>query len=193
MPSAPPPASTSAPLARASSTSSVTRRSAASLTSGPIWVVGSRGSPTVSADARSASRPPKSPATDRSATIRSVDMQIWPWCMNAPKLAAAAASSRSASSSTTSGALPPSSSSTRLRWRPAVSAMIRPTRVEPVKLIRRTAGCAISASTTSAASAGSLTIRFTTPGGSPASCSVAAIAACVRGHSSDPFSTTVLP
>jgi acyl-CoA reductase-like NAD-dependent aldehyde dehydrogenase len=40
---------------------------------------------------------------------------------------AAAARSRSASRSTTIGAFPPSSSSTRLSWRPAFSAMIRPT------------------------------------------------------------------
>jgi hypothetical protein len=35
-------------------------------------------------------------------------------------------------------------------------AMIRPTLVEPVKFTRRTAGCAISASTTAPASAGAL-------------------------------------
>ena len=39
--------------------------------------------------------------------------------------------------------------------------MIRPTRVEPVKLTRRTAGCAISASTTSAASSGALVTTLT--------------------------------
>ena len=71
--------------------------------------------------------------------------------------------------------------------------MIRPTLVEPVKLIRRTAGCSISASTTGPASLALVTIRFTTPGGRPASASADAIAACVRGHSSDAFSTTVLP
>ena len=120
-------------------------------------------------------------------------MQIWPWWKNEPKLAAATARSRSASGSTTSGALPPSSSSTRLRCRAAFSATIRPTRVEPVKLTRRTAGWAISSSTTSAASAGAFTIRFTTPAGTPASSRAVTIAACVRGHSSDAFSTTVLP
>src|SRR5919108_1670384 len=103
------------------------------------------------------------------------------------------ARSRSASASTSSGALPPSSSSTRLRWRPAFSATIRPTRVEPVKLIRLTAGCAISSSTTSAASSGSLVTTPTAPLGTPASVSASTIAACVRGHCSDAFSTTVLP
>jgi hypothetical protein len=37
-----------------------------------------------------------------------------------------------------------------------VIAMIRPTRVEPVKFTRRTAGCATIASTSAAASAGAL-------------------------------------
>ena len=113
--------------------------------------------------------------------------------MNAPNFAAATASSRSASARTTSGALPPSSSSTRLRCRAAFSATSRPTRVEPVKLIRRTAGWAISSSTTSAAASASWVTRFTAPSGSPASCSASAIAACVRGHTSDAFRTTVLP
>ena len=56
----------------------------------------------------------KASATFSSTTIRSVDMQIWPWFMKAPNAAASTASSRSASSSTISGALPPSSSSDRL-------------------------------------------------------------------------------
>ena len=120
-------------------------------------------------------------------------MQICPWCMNEPKLAAATARSRSASARTTSGALPPSSSSTRFRCRAAVSAMMRPTRVEPVKLMRRTAGCAISSSTTSAASLGSLVTRLIAPGGTPASFSASTIAACVRGHISEALRTTVLP
>ena len=36
-------------------------------------------------------------------------------------------------------------------------------------------------------------IRLITPSGSPASTSTFTTAACVRGHSSDAFSTTVLP
>ena len=122
-------------------------------------------------DRRPAARAPARPASRRarrrplrSTTIRSVDMQIWPWWKNAPKLAAAAARSRSASRSTIIGALPPSSSSTRFRCRPAFSAMIRPTLVEPVKLIRRVAGWAISSSTTSSASTGAFVTRLITPG-----------------------------
>jgi hypothetical protein len=46
------------------------------LISGPIWVSGSLGSPTASAFARAASSWAKGSATERSTTIRSVDMQI---------------------------------------------------------------------------------------------------------------------
>ena len=120
-------------------------------------------------------------------------MQIWPEFMNAPKLAASAAASRSASASTTWGALPPSSSRQRLSCSAHLTATIRPTRVEPVKFTRRTAGWAISASTTSAASSAEWATKLIAPAGSPASAIARATAACVRGHFSEPFSTTVLP
>ena len=71
--------------------------------------------------------------------------------------------------------------------------MILPTREEPVKLTRRTAGWAISASTTSPASLGALVTTFTTPGGKPASRNSSPISRCVPGHISEAFSTTVLP
>src|SRR3954454_25054063 len=51
----------------------------------------------------------------------------------------------------------------------------------------------MSASTTAAASSGAFVIRLITPAGTPASLTAAATAACVRGHSSDALSTTVLP
>ena len=71
--------------------------------------------------------------------------------------------------------------------------MIRPTAVEPVKLIRRTAGWSISAPTTSAASSGALVTRLTTPSGKPASAKASTISACVRGQRSDALRITVLP
>jgi hypothetical protein len=113
----------------------------------------------------------KASATLSSTMTRSVDMQIWPWFMNAPNAAASTAWSRSASSSTISGALPPSSSSTGFKCSAANFAMMRPTLVEPVKLMRRIAGCAISASTILGASAGAFDSTFTTPLGKPASLS----------------------
>ena len=71
--------------------------------------------------------------------------------------------------------------------------MIRPTRVEPVKLTRRVAGWAISSSTTGAASSGAWVRKLMTPAGMPASAIAETTCACVRGHSSEAFSTTVLP
>jgi hypothetical protein len=70
---------------------------------------------------------------------------------------------------------------------------MRPTRVEPVKLILRTAGCAISSSTTLPASAGALLMTLTTPGGKPASANTLPSRACVPGLISDAFRMTVLP
>ena len=193
LPSASPPASTSAPLDRASSISPTIRSRAPSLMTGPTIVPWSRGSPVVSLPARSASLEPSSPATERSTTSFSVDMQIWPENMNAPKLAASAAASRSASGNTTCGALPPSSSRQRLRCSAHFIATIRPTRVEPVKFTRRTAGWAIRASTTSGASSAEWVTRLIAPAGTPASAIARMTAACVRGQCSDAFSTTVLP
>ena len=54
--------------------------------SGPMIVSCSFGSPTFSVFAFSASREVNSSATGRSTKIRREDMQIWPWCRNAPKI-----------------------------------------------------------------------------------------------------------
>ena len=113
--------------------------------------------------------------------------------MKALNAAAATASSMSASSSTTKGALPPSSSRTGLRWRAAISAIARPTRVDPVKFTRRTTGALISISTIVAASSGALVTTLTMPAPRPASRSTSPIRPWVTGHISDALSTTVLP
>lgn len=75
-------------------------------------------------------------------------------CMNDPMAQFIAALSRFASSKTMADALPPSSRRTGLIYFPAAAAMIAPTLVLPVKLIFRTAGWAISALVTAAASLG---------------------------------------
>nr|WP_200834377.1 hypothetical protein [Amycolatopsis alkalitolerans] len=80
-----------------------------------------------------------------------------------------------------------------MRCRPATSAMIRPTRVDPVKFTRATSRCAIRASTIPDASSGALLIRLTAPAGTPASCSTSTIAACVHGVCAEDLRTTVLP
>jgi hypothetical protein len=166
---------------------------ASRLTTEPRTTFPVRGSPAGRDFAFAANRLTNSSAMLSSTMMRSVDMQICPWFMNAPKAAAFTAASRSASSRTISGALPPSSSRTGFRCRPAVSAMMRPTRVEPVKFTRLTAGWAISASTTLAASAGALVTTLTTPVGRPASRRISPIRRWVPGQISDALSTTVLP
>ena len=178
-------------------TASLTKKSMRSTASLPInepsGAFASRGSPATRVPALRASLSANSSATDASTMMRSVDMQIWPWFMNALNAAALTASSRSASSSTTKGALPPSSSNAGLRCRAAISATTRPTRVEPVKFTRRTTGALISASTIVAASAGALVTTFTTPPSIPASLRIFPISPCVTGHISEAFRTTVLP
>ena len=130
----------------------------------------------------------------RRRSIRSVDMQIWPWFMKAPKAAAATASSRSASSSTISGALPPSSSSDRLE-------MARRELGDDAADARR-------AGEVDAADRGMGDQRLDDRGGvgrrvaddiddalaeQPASRQASPIRRCVRGQISEPLSTTVLP
>src|SRR3954468_10166543 len=111
--------------------------------------------------------------------------------MNEPNDAAAAALARSASDRTTNGALPPSSSTDGVKCSAHLSAMILPTPVEPVKLTRRTAGWAMSSSTTSGASSVLCVTKLMAPGGRPASCRTAATAAWTRGHFSDALRITV--
>src|SRR5438552_2704934 len=96
---------------------------------------------------------------------RRVAMQICPWCRNDPNALAFTAYSRSASASTMRGLEPPSSSTTRFRCRPAASAMIRPTALEPVKFSRRTAGCSTSTEPIGPASPGACVTMFSTPSG----------------------------
>ena len=193
-PSALPPVITVAPLATASSTSSPTRLTAALLMSGPIIVSSSCGSPTFIAAAFSASLVANSSHTERSiddplgrhadlarvherAEVRRGD--------GAVDVGVGQDHQRRLAAELEQHAL-------EVRGR-VLGAISLPTLVEPVKLIRRTAGCVMSSSTTSAASAGALVIRLTTPFGMPASTSACTIAPCVRGHSSDALRTTVLP
>lgn len=124
---------------------------------------------------------------------RSVDMQICPEFRNAPSAHWSAARSRSASSHTMAGALPPSSSSTGLSCSPASLPMMRPTCVEPVKLIFLMCSLAMSLLVMAAALAGSWTIMLSTPAGRPASAKTEQMPQCVLGLSSLALKTAVLP
>ncbi len=182
-----------APFFTASAIKSCTRVTAATSTTAPRGVLAVRGSPATRVLALAANFSTKASATASTTMIFSVDMQIWPWFMKAPKAAAFTASSRSASSSTMNGALPPSSNNTGFSCSAHSLAMMRPTWVDPVKFTRRTAGCSIRAPTTAAASSGALVTTLTTPGGKPAAFRAWPIRWWVRGQVSDAFSTTVLP
>ena len=65
--------------------------------------------------------------------------------------------------------------------------------VEPVKLIRRTRGSAMSASTVAAGALARVVSTLMAPAGSPASSSTSPMTRWVCGHSSDALRTTVLP
>jgi hypothetical protein len=71
---------------------------------------------------------------------------------------------------------------------------LRPVGVEPVKLIRRTAGFSVNSSPIGAASPGACVTMFSTPSGSPASAKISPqIRPPTTGDHSDGFRTTVLP
>ena len=93
-------------------------------------------------------------------------LQVCPEFMYAAPTPAGTIDAKSASSSSTLGDLPPSSSATFLMVGAASSDTRRPARVEPVKEIMSTSGCAASASPTT----GPIPVtRLNTPGGNPRS------------------------
>ena len=77
---------------------------------------------------------------------------------------------------------------------PARSAMILPTAVEPVKLMRLTAGCVDQRlDDRSPRPSASLVMTLTTPSAKPPRASASPIRRCVRGQISDALRMTVLP
>ena len=121
---------------------------------------------------------------------REAAVQRWPVVPKADHRIPSVARSRSASARTTTPFLPPSSSETRLRRRPARSAMLLPVVDEPVNEMIATSGLSTIASPTSPPAP---VTRLTTPGGKPASAisSTRSVAQC--GVSDDGLKTTVLP
>ena len=100
------------------------------------------------------------------------------------------AAARSAPGSTRAADLPPSSSATRLMSPPAMAAMWRPARVEPVNDTMSTSGCRTSASPTSGPVP---CTRLNTPAGRSACRIASARRKALVGPSSDGLSTTVQP
>ena len=98
---------------------------------------------------------------------------------------------KSASSNTMKGALPPSSNESRVTCWAAACMIPLPTSVEPVKPILRIRGCVSSSAPTSRERLVVSTLN--TPGGSPATSVIFAIASAVSGVAEAGLSTTVQP
>src|SRR5882757_10140953 len=181
------PISNWAPSATASFTTASNRRADGSSITVPMSMVGSNGSPYLTARVLSTSSSTKRSATLSCTRMRLTAVHRWPEFLYDPLAARAAASSRSASSSTMMGSFPPSSRIWRLYT--ALPAMYLPTDTPPVKVTRSTAGLV---SSSSAISAGSPVSTESIGGGSPASYRTSASANAVSGVFSLGLSTTRL-
>ncbi len=113
--------------------------------SGPMSVVSSAGSPTVTASIAGASSSRKRSYAVRWTRMRVRAQQSWPELSRNDMGAAAAAASRSASAKTMFGLLPPSSRVTRLRSAEPFASTCLPTAIDPVNTIFATPGCSTSA------------------------------------------------
>jgi hypothetical protein len=123
--------------------------------------------------------------------------------MRAANTILSAATSRSASSRTIAAALPPSSKIpyskpqsliyTCFRCHPQISATLRPTRSDPVELIRRTGCMPMISSVRAGASCVENTRKLSTPLGISASINTSTTVRCVRGEYSEAFRITVFP
>ena len=116
--------------------------------------------------------------------------QVWPMLRNFAAIAPCTAASTSASSKTMKGALPPSSSPTFFTVEAACCISSLPTGVEPVKPMKRTAGCVVM--TLPIATASPVTM-LSTPLGKPARIASSIRAKAVSGVSGAGLTTKVQP
>lgn len=162
-----------------------------SLISGPINVFGSAGLPWRTLAKFRAISSTISSWCFLGTNSRDVSAQPWPaWVtmLNAANMAAAA---KSASSSMITADLPPNSRKTRLTVWLAAAMILRPTAVDPVKVITSTSGLVVSASPTAGPEELS---TFTTPGGMSVWLAInSPNASVISGVSGAPLSTTVHP
>ncbi|CAM5322397.1 hypothetical protein SANTM175S_09194 [Streptomyces antimycoticus] len=147
------------------------------------------GSPTFSDSTSSLSA-----ATTSSYRLRGARMRVWamhdsPLLSREPNFRPATAFSMSASGRMIAADLPPSSRLTRLNCSPAIAAMRRPARVEPVKAILSTSLCDTRYSLVSR-SAGRTLI---TPSGRPTCSRSSARKPMLREFSGETLRTTELP
>ena len=123
--------------------------------------------------------------------MRLAQTHVWPALRNFDASASRTATSRSASSKTIKGALPPNSKLTFLIVSADCFIRIRPTSVEPVKVILRTVGLVVSSSPMAGASM-PLTMLIT-PFGMPARSARTARAKAESGVCSAGFNTAAQP
>ncbi len=125
--------------------------------------------------------------------MRLAQTQVWPALRYLLAIAPSTAESMSASSNTMKGALPPSSSESFLTVGALCAIRMRPTSVEPVKLMWRTVSLAQNTLPTAMLLGPSAVSRFSTPAGMPARIASSAAASAVSGVSSAGLITTGQP
>ena len=123
-----------APLALASSTSSIMSRFPLAVASGPSWTVSSIGSPIFSALIFDTKLSTNWSYTSAKTRKRFPAIQDWPLLLILAATAVVAAASMSAFVVTTKASEPPSSITEGLICRPARSATARPAGSEPVRV-----------------------------------------------------------
>ena len=159
------------------------------MTSGPISVAASSGSPTTNDATASASASTASAWRARGTSTRVWAAHACPLFMNDAKRSPAAVRARSASSSTIAADLPPSSRLTRLSCRPQTAPISRPTTVEPVNVTLSTDGWATRWRPASTPPGRMLT----TPGGKPQPSTMSASSRASIGDSGAGLTTTLHP
>mmetsp|Transcript_126061 Transcript_126061/g.251686 ORF Transcript_126061/g.251686 Transcript_126061/m.251686 type:complete len:225 (+) Transcript_126061:303-977(+) len=137
------------------------------LTTGPMSVPGSLGSPTTMLSAKSLANCTASLYCFLGTSIRLKALQDWPVLCMSCCINVGTADGRSASSSSSAALFPPSSVFTCFSVCEPTSLIRLPARVEPVKVTISTSGCAAKGSPHVGPSP--ITI-LKTPGGNPASC-----------------------
>ena len=158
-------------------------------TSGPIWVLGSAGSPTVIDSIPAANASTNSSLRASGTRIRLSALQTWPLLARLAIWIPVATAAGSASSSTMAADLPPSSRLTCFSPSAQARATCRPAAVEPVNETLSTPGWRTRSSPTSRPPG----TTFSTPGGRSAAATSSASSWASSTDSGAGLSTTEQP
>ena len=164
--------------------------SCASVASGPIWLLSSKGSPILICAAFSTTRDRTSSRIDSCSSSREPATQLCPLALKILRSTPLTALSRSASSNTMTGDLPPSSNETSAKFSALLRITCRAVSGPPVKLTRSTSGWLVRARPQGSPCP---VTTLKTPGGKPASSNTLANSSIGAEACSEAFSTTVLP